>query len=116
MKKYLTILAVMMFVETALAGNNSFCKNYDSSDDYCVEAANVMYRGYMEGFAKTTKKHIQEDNFDANLALEQARELIPYDIFYSAFQTCGEAETNIYRAQSCVLKELQKYVLSKSAK
>lgn len=113
MKFLWIIVCGILWTHTVFAGNNVFCKNRDSSESFCVMAADAMYNGYIEGYTKTLRKYREEDMVDEDMVFEEAKDLIPYDIFYSAFQTCGEISPDMKRAQRCILKELQKYVLTK---
>ena len=116
MKKYL-VLFICLFVCGAFAKPNIFCKNEDSLDDFCMVASNVMYEGYMKGFTGSVKKYqknnSKEDALDDSQILKEAQELIPYNVFHSAFLYCGEKEKSMKEGQMCLVKELQKYVVIK---
>lgn len=113
MKKILVLLAWCLFVSNAMAKPNVFCKNEDSLDDFCMVAANKMYEGYMNGFTGSARKYTKDENWDDKKVLKEAQELIPYNIFHSAFQFCGESKTEMMQAQKCLVKEIQKYIIIK---
>ena len=113
MKKYLVLLTWCLFVSNAIAKTNVFCKGEDSLDDYCMVASNKMYEGYMKGFTGSAKKSTKGENWDEKTLLKEAQELIPYSIFHSAFQFCGETKSDMMQAQRCLIKELQKYIVIK---
>ena len=114
MKKYMLIWAVICLLSGGvLAKPNVFCKNEDSLDDFCMVAANVMYEGYMKGFTGSFKKNQKDEILGEREILNQAQELIPYSIFHSAFQFCGEKEESMKQGQICLVNELREYILVK---
>ena len=113
MKYMLIFLCGLLWVSSVFAKPNVFCKGEDSLDDYCMVASNVMYEGYIKGFTGAAKKHQKGENLDENTLLSEAQELIPYNVFHSAFLFCGEGQPDMKEAQKCLIKELQKYVIVK---
>lgn len=114
MKRFIFILLVVFFLNSmAFAKPNVFCKNEESLDDFCMVAANVMYEGYMKGFTGSAKKYTKGENWDDKTILKEAQELIPYNIFHSAFLFCGESQKDMVQGQKCLIKELQKYIVVK---
>ena len=115
MKKYIFIfLCLLLWGHCANAKENVFCQNDDSLTTFCMGAADVMYKGFVEGYTDTMEKYQKNENSNQGTFFKGIKELIPYDIFQYAFKYCGETQKNMQLAQKCLLKELQKYILDKS--
>ncbi|MBR6411925.1 MAG: hypothetical protein IKS41_02040 [Alphaproteobacteria bacterium] len=119
MRKSLFILATCLSISfNAFASGNIFCDNNPTSNPYCTTVAHIMYQGYLEGYANQMVQYQQQEGVEANkeLAKLEAEKLISYDTLHKYFKECGESKTNINDAQSCILSNLQNYIMKKMGK
>ena len=117
MKKVLFMFLLLAITSTRVfAQTNVFCENLDSSSSQCMSSASVMYLGSVDGYTEAIirhKKNVGEEINKEDIIREFSENIMSFADFYDIFKECGEASTDLGKAQACFMTNVQKLMYKK---